>query len=443
MSTNIPAGLKSADISRFMTRAAQLEKAKPAIAYWCNFWVVTQILAKNLHNSDEECLKFTTDLMDKLEKFKKEHSHDDTITDDTAGQAYVEQFALETFQRADNAVRANKASLQTADTFQAAATFLDLGQAWGKPDAETASKIKFAKYHAVRIVKAVKAGEDPNLSNPTSAENPQEPEEGGPSTGGTTEAAAVGGETQAPSGEPRKGRQASVEDIPDDFDKIQSRLAAQSSLNESLHPSRSSSAAPPPRSTGPLNIPSAPTSAPGSGLPSPPISIPPGMMDFDEHLRQRPSQLSQATVPDLPAAPSDFPSPASSNTDFPSHLGPTPDLSSLNTLQSFPPPVSDAQFPPTESQALGPPPRTSPGAGTDRTSHPKAPMVAPVTQLPKGTLPTPSSNVGASASSKTVDEEAISNAQKHARWAVSALNFDDVNTAVKELQKALNFLGPR
>ncbi|KAF3484127.1 uncharacterized protein GIQ15_03451 [Arthroderma uncinatum] len=432
MSTNIPAGLKSADISRFLTRAAQLEKAKPAISYWCNFWVVTQILAKNLHNSDEECLKYTTDLMDKLEKFKKEHAGDDTITDDTVGKAYVEQFALETFQRADNAVRANKATLQTADTFQAAATFLDLGQAWGQPDAETASKTKFAKYHAVRIVKAIKAGEDPNQSNPTNAENPQESEEGGPSTGG---------EAQGSPEELRKGRQASVEDIPDDFDKVQSKLAAQSSLNESIHPSRSSSAAPPPRSTGPLHIPSAPTSAPGSGLPSPPITMPSGMMDFDEHLRQRPSQLSQATVPDLPAAPSDFPSPASSSADFPSHLGPTPDFSSLNTLQSFPPPVTDAQFPPTESHALGPPQRTSPG--TDRTSHPKVPMVAPVTQLPKGTLPASSSTVGASTLSQTVDEEAISNAQKHARWAVSALNFDDVNTAVKELQKALSFLGSR
>lgn len=35
MSTNIPAGLKTADISRFVTRAAQLEKAKPTISYWC------------------------------------------------------------------------------------------------------------------------------------------------------------------------------------------------------------------------------------------------------------------------------------------------------------------------------------------------------------------------------------------------------------------------
>ena len=41
------------------------------------------------------------------------------------------------------------------------------------------------------------------------------------------------------------------------------------------------------------------------------------------------------------------------------------------------------------------------------------------------------------------DEEAILKAQKHARWAISALNFEDVNTAVKELRGALESLGAR
>jgi vacuolar protein sorting-associated protein VTA1 len=40
-----------------------------------------------------------------------------------------------------------------------------------------------------------------------------------------------------------------------------------------------------------------------------------------------------------------------------------------------------------------------------------------------------------------VDDHNISLAQKHARWAVSALTFDDVDTAIKELKNALRFLG--
>jgi vacuolar protein sorting-associated protein VTA1 len=40
-----------------------------------------------------------------------------------------------------------------------------------------------------------------------------------------------------------------------------------------------------------------------------------------------------------------------------------------------------------------------------------------------------------------IDEQAIMKAQKHARFAISALNFEDVPTAVKELRGALMTLG--
>lgn len=39
------------------------------------------------------------------------------------------------------------------------------------------------------------------------------------------------------------------------------------------------------------------------------------------------------------------------------------------------------------------------------------------------------------------EEAAIAAAQKHAKWAISALAFEDVPTAVKELQSALRQLG--
>ena len=39
------------------------------------------------------------------------------------------------------------------------------------------------------------------------------------------------------------------------------------------------------------------------------------------------------------------------------------------------------------------------------------------------------------------DEVSVAAAQKHAKFAISALNFEDVNTAVKELREALGVLG--
>lgn len=63
--------------------------------------------------------------------------------------------------------------------------------------------------------------------------------------------------------------------------------------------------------------------------------------------------------------------------------------------------------------------------------NPPAPVVAPVV-APAAAPP---------ASGYITDDLAIAKAQKHARWAISALNFEDVPTAVKELRNALETLG--
>ena len=70
MASQIPTSLKAAEIGRFVTRASQLEQAEPVVAYWCNYWTVQQILAKNLQNADDEAMCFTIATMDKLEKVK-------------------------------------------------------------------------------------------------------------------------------------------------------------------------------------------------------------------------------------------------------------------------------------------------------------------------------------------------------------------------------------
>lgn len=125
MAANIPAKLKAADLTRFCVRAAQLATVKPVASYWCKqfsmhvtsssrlirtgeYWIANQILSKGLHTADNETLLYTTDLMDKLERTKSENATNDAIMDDMAGQAYIEQFASETFDRADRAVHANK-----------------------------------------------------------------------------------------------------------------------------------------------------------------------------------------------------------------------------------------------------------------------------------------------------------------------------------------------
>lgn len=304
-------------------------------------------------------------------------------------------------------------SRQTADTFQAAAIFLELCQTWGELDPEIAGRIKFAKYHAVRIVKAIKAGEDPNATNPA----PQKEDEDEAIVGDPEVQAFDEGVAEQAS----KPRQASVEEIPDEADRLGRQMALQSSLDESLHPSRTSSM---PRTQEPSipDIPSVPSNAPGS----PPTQ----KMDIDDpqsgglELPSTPGTIGgSSSIPNLPDTP------GSTN-------GAAPHVSrNSNAFQSFPPPADSPSVPapnsasfydPTSASAYIPPPAASPSIPPARAPAPSAPAPAPSAP---------------SQPSHSVDDNSISLAQKHARWAVSALTFDDVDTAVKELKNSLKYLG--
>jgi vacuolar protein sorting-associated protein VTA1 len=457
-----------------------------------NYWIVNQILSKGLHNADQESLAYTTTLMDRLEQFKEQHAGEAAVMDDVAGKAYVEQFGLDTFARADNAVRANKASRQTADTFQASATFLDLMQIWGDIDPEFSSKIKYAKYHALRIAKAVKAGEDPNASNPAPepevdeslpALDPDDPEvqmlQGGkPRQPSVTDApddadreqrnlAKVSSldqtlpTSQDPAQDQSLQRQASVVEAPDESDRVQRSLAAQSSLDESLHPSRAPSVPRQPQNDvsplqdpttfytnqdgkadiSPLNSDERKSSIGGNYFPQVPS---PTAIDPTQSLPEAGTALDQPSDVTLPSAPTEpsLPPPPTSIGTPPRQPPPAPtnhhgrflpqpgDPAQTGAIPPNLPPQSTSRTPTSERQQRGShgpvPPVPSARGSLSSVSSSQQPIVAP---MAVATAPV------------VVDEEKIMSAQKHARWAISALNFEDVPTAIKELRAALGDLG--
>ncbi|MCJ1374769.1 hypothetical protein MMC20_006001 [Loxospora ochrophaea] len=328
--------------------------------------------------------------------------------DDIAGQAYVEQFGLDTFQRADNAMRANKVSRQTADTFQASSTFLELLQIWGPLDPEMASRIKFAKYHSIRILKALKAGEDPNLSNPAPEPPPIQP----PALDSSDPDVQMLNGPDSLNDTQDATRQPSMEEIPDENDRLQPRLAQRSTLNESLHPSRASS------------IPPAPPQNPPTSY-----GIPPPQDTHAENFYQNPPPPEVSPL-DSPIARDD-----SGGGYFPSvPVEPTaPTLPSSSLPPSIPPPIAPANPPPSVQPRAFPPP-TAPQFRAP--PPPAAPFIPP---QPQTRPPPPTSST--STTTFVADEEAILKAQKHAKWAISALNFEDVGTAVNELRGALESLG--
>jgi vacuolar protein sorting-associated protein VTA1 len=74
---------------------------------------------------------------------------------------------------------------------------------------------------------------------------------------------------------------------------------------------------------------------------------------------------------------------------------------------------------------------------------PYAPSIASVTSITSSDYQTTGGGGGAPPAKFVPDDVAIAKAQKHARWAISALNFEDVDTAIRELRGALETLGAR
>lgn len=369
----------------------------------------------------------------------------------------------------------NKASKQTAETFQAASTFLELLQIWGPLEPDIQQKIKFAKFHALRIVKALKAGEDPNLSNPK-----QEPEE---------EASTLDPndpKVQALNGDSQRDRQPSVADAPDEADRLQARLAPQSSLNESIHPSRAPSAPPPnetssraasagvsplpkdaanfytnnPNEVSPIS-PDRKSSVGGNYFPQmpPPTSaqtqpnLPPTLPSAPNDLVDSGLSLDLPSAPpdeaggvDVPDAPSE-PGLPSAPTTF-AQPQPTAPRTPLDSFQAPPtpgqPPI--ASIPSNLPQAPPQPPPSSMSSFAPHVRTPSSitqqPRFAPPPAAPSHPAYTPAPQAVVNMDVE-VDEEAMLKAQKHARWAISALNFEDVPTAIKEFQLALQQLGAR
>ncbi|KAG6035770.1 hypothetical protein E4U41_005940 [Claviceps citrina] len=374
----LPPPLKIPEVSRFINRANQLRTIKPAIAYWCEYHAVNQIVTKSLHTSDDDCFAFTKSLIERLEATKAERADDDAVVDNMAGQAYVEQFAQETFSRAERAMRANKVTRQTADTFDAAATFFDVTHEWGTPDPEVLKKIRFAKWNAARILKAIREGRDPNESNPSMEAQQQQQQqlEGGEELLLSPGDAAAQHAFTTQSGPPRP----SVEDVQDTGEQPGVDVDAQ-------------------------------------GAYFPPNSEP----SVPSLLSQSPGPVPSAPSPEVLHIPAEVPSPS-----------PPPSAPSL------PPPGSSIPHssgePPQPWTSMADPPSIARRSAPNTSSFP----APPATAAPLVPVPVPSAPAVPAPTPKSIEQ-----AQKHAKWAISALNFEDIPTAVQELRNALAVLGCR
>jgi vacuolar protein sorting-associated protein VTA1 len=283
---------------------------------------------------------------------KTEHADEEAITDEAVGQALVEQFAQQTFDRAERTMTLNKVTRQTADTFDAASTFFQLLNAWGPLDAEVQKKVKYAKWNAARILRAIKDGEDPNHSNPKHEEpalpelDPEDPD------------------VQLLSGTPGP-RPATVEDDPDT--EFYNRQAAEPSSAAAQEPP-ALPGTPPPEPTPQLP----PDSPKDGGVPQPSGggSFLPSVSDLGPPSAQSSAQPTDYFPPTQPSAPSPssvnppetFNEPPSVPTFLPDRTADSPDTTPWPAPRTpQPPPASQsakAKPPAAQPRYQAPPPQT-------------------------------------------------------------------------------------
>lgn len=307
-------------------------------------------------------------------------------------------------------LKANWAFRQTADTFLAASTFLELLSIWEPLSADVSAKIRYAKWNAVRIVKAIKEGRDPNESNPKPEPTPEEDLQ--PLDPNDPEVKRLGGGASL---------QPSVEEVPDEQDRVNSHVAAQSHHDQSIHPSAQPS--PGPAKFEPFPRTGFQYTAATTDDEVSPIETTPHNRDGSIGGGYFPEVPSGTHSPTLPSAPTgDDLGSVSPPVELPSpsHIPPT--HGSQDAFDNIPPQdYYRAAIPPPAPPATQPLPPPS--------AYQPAPPKPAAKPIPTGK---PAYNT---------DDVAIAKAQKHARWAISALNFEDTDTAVKELRAALETLG--
>ncbi|KAG0000982.1 hypothetical protein BGZ65_003894 [Modicella reniformis] len=403
-------------------------------------------------------------LLDTLEKQKKSFGENEAISNDLVGYAHIENFALKIFNMADNEDRARQASRQvllglrysteyimqkkkrkTARNFVAAANYLELLKVFGDVESGIEEKIKYSKWRAAEILKAIRDGRQP--APPPEADKPKTESSSSandlsmegfdPLAQGFTALgmdSSIINNNQHTTFSPSSSASLTtfqsdvggsdfltIKDFPSPslahLSLINSINTNSYTDNASHNPINSSN------SVSNINTWNPPSSSPslnqGQGFYNPAGSppVPP------------PHQLPSTYIP--PAAPS--PAPSSGYmyvTSTPSTFN-APDVqygygANNNPYQA---PVVPTPAPPTPVQ----PPYNQGGFQV-----PSAPFHQPH-QLPPQQI---SSQQPYAPVLMVLDPEVNTKVQKHCKWTISALTYDDVPAAIDNLEKALALLRP-
>lgn len=153
-----PATLKA--IQSYMRIASDIERIDPVVAYWMRLYSTETAL--KLDKDSPESKQFLAALIVWLENFKTNLKDNETVTNETVGQAHYENFVDALFNKADTLDRNGTANKNTVRMFFMAAVMFDAMAVFGPITDEVAKRSKYAKFKAAYIQKCLKNGETPH-----------------------------------------------------------------------------------------------------------------------------------------------------------------------------------------------------------------------------------------------------------------------------------------
>ncbi|KAG1813304.1 Vta1 like-domain-containing protein [Suillus subaureus] len=481
MSLGLPpvsTGLKS--IAPYLQRAEELVNQQPVVAYWCAYYAAQ--LGINLKAKDAASRTLLLNLLNALERLKAQIGPNDTIDSEPASAAFVENFALKIFRIADDEDREGHATRSTAKKFLAAANFFEVLKVFPTADISDTidGKIKYAKWKAADIAKAYREGRKPT-PGPAGSQFDLEPL---PDTSGASELPPRAEDrktfpsatSQSPPPQTSHYRQTpSPKMSPDDITRA-NLLHPPRHDDESLSPGRWSTTATPgfdlAQDSSSVSLDQAnnwhetPLNGRGSQLRqawvstdmegatsdeelvrdpllngSSPSQVPfssfasesrPAVFESSSPPKERPIIYTPTTreyVPPIPPHPTILPSISPPRGSPPQTRARGPSISSQELPLGF---VPSSPVPPP---MIPPPPRIPP---------PPMPVIFAPSSPPRMALPPPAPAPAPAPlplNDFQLTPTIIAKAQKHCRFAISSLDYEDAEQARKELRAALALLG--
>ena len=185
---SIPQELKSdKSVVPYVSRAVELESINPIVSFYCKIYVLEHILTNKLHTKDKEVEKFTIMLLDETEQLKatEDESLHKVLNDKTLSLSAVMSFAYQIFnqclqdlQRYDGTTKAQLVSkfkaglnfMNLLSIFTNSADVIDFSKLTGGKATDSGSfaelnksKIKLLKFQLSKVMKDEVAVQDDEL----------------------------------------------------------------------------------------------------------------------------------------------------------------------------------------------------------------------------------------------------------------------------------------